>query len=272
MSCEQRENGTFYFKQSGYTEIMRTIRGVFQEFDAFRFEIAVSIYDALKLNKIKKNKKAALKFLDTVGATNKSNAADMHAYNHRNFATLNNNYELYLHTHYINMLSAQKISNPHRFEIDKQCIALALDEIFRNENNTMLKPRRTAFPKLTNKDKSFSREFGYWIQISLDGDKKTINWSVESGNRSVDNSEDHYMTKIFFSLLDSYNWKIGEHGETVCVAESFDDDPCSADSEAYTTRSYIKLSKKQLKEKEKFDQEMRKHEREMYLYNRGRSY
>ena len=113
-------------------------------------------------------------------------------------------------------------------------------------------------PKLTNKDKSFHKAFNDLIAITFEAESKTFEWSVRSGNRTVDAADCHYVTKVLFKIVREYDWKIGERGETVCVSESFDDDPCTPDQVSEVTRSYEKLSKKQIAERKKMDKLLRK--------------
>jgi hypothetical protein len=238
MSCEQREHGTFGFKQTGYTQIMRSVREMFQALDNYRYEVAVCMYEALKEKKVKKDHKATFKFIDE--------------------NTSNNMYRCY-HKEYMSMFKVYQVENKYGFEIDSDCIEMALKEIYRNDNNTRLKPRRSAYPKLTNKDKSFEKEFGDdLITICFMEKSLQFTWTVRDGNRTVDRADDHYMTGIFFKIVSNYKWKIGEGGETVCVSESFDDDPCTPDSCASTTRLYENLSKKQLASRKKMQKALLK--------------
>ena len=237
MSCEQRENGTFRFKQTGYTQIMRSIREMFRAMDNYHYEVAVCIYEVLKENKVKKNGDDSYNFIrENIG---------------------NDRYKTY-HQEYMSIFKTHSVKNAYGFEIDHECINVALDEIFRNKNNTRLKPRRSAYPKLTNKDKGFQKEFNELIWITLSDKDKTVDWSVREGNRTVNEANGHYITSIFFKLLRDYKWKIGEGGETVCVSESFNDDPCSPDSDSETTRCYQKLSQKQIASKKKMQKALLK--------------
>jgi hypothetical protein len=232
MSCEQRENGKFTFKKTGYTQIMRATRNMFQALDNFNYEIALCLYNTLNESKIKKNKKASYEFIQS---------------------QISNNMYMDYNQEYRRILKKSvMVENTYCFEIDHVCINMALNEIFRNENNTRLKPRRSAYPKLTNKDKSFIREFNDLIWISFKEEDYSFEWTVRQGNKTVNDANNHYITGIFFKIVSEYNWKIGERGETVSVVENFDDNPCANDTVSETTRYYEKLSKKKSNSKKKY--------------------
>ncbi len=224
MSCNQRETGTFKFKKAGYNEVMRKTREMLQVFTDYQFSISELIYAYLKENKVKKNKTSAINTL-TVD----------HGQYH-SFST----------SHISRIINSRSLKNDYKFKVDQECVDTALAEIFRNDNNTLLKPRKSAFPRLTNKDKSFSAWFmDDTISISFNHESNSVEWGVEEGNRTVDDSEYHYITLAFFSILRNYEWKHGERGETICVSENFDDDPSTPDSCSDTTRIYEKLTKKE---------------------------
>ncbi len=235
MSCEQRENGTFTFKKSGYTKVMREVRTMFQALDNYRYDVAVCIYELLKENKVKKNIKETNKFISSlVGKDRYTSYAD----------------------EYKKAFKLYSITNIYGFEVDEDCLEMALKEIYRNNNNTRLKPRRSAYPKLINKDKSFSKSFKDLIYITLEEETLSLSWSVRQGNRTVDEADNHYITTALFKILNDYEWKIGEGGKTVCVSENFDDDPCTPDMLPHTTRTYEKLSKKQIAARKRMHKKM----------------
>lgn len=238
MSCEQRENGSFNFKKAGFNKVMRSVRELFQEFDQFQFECATAIYEFLKANKVKKNKEDSLKFLLDGSYFSNNDCLDDAG------------------SSILKRMREMSFYPSFSFSLSHDIVHGALDEIFRNDNNTRLKPRRIAFPKLTNKDRTFSRTFNDLITISSVEDDNCIYWSVRSGNRSVDNSLDNPVTSKFFKIIEQYDWKYGERGSTTCVSESFDDDPCSSDDCVEKTRCFEKLTKKEMAQKKRIAKRM----------------
>lgn len=259
MSCQQRENGSFNFKKTGYTEVMRDVRKLFQEYEDYSFKVALVIYEALKENKIKKNIPASKLFLRSKMENEINICTGMVS-------------EEDINRHYLKKLGVRCIENNHDFLIDKPCIEMALNEIFRNDNNTRLKPRRSAFPKLTNKDKSFEKTFAPYelFTITANHESNSMGWSVSEGNRSVDNSEYHFMAIAFFKILDNYKWKTGENGHTTCVSENFDDDDCTPDSLAHITREWACKTKKQIRDEAALDKKRRLLRRDTLLSNNYR--
>ena len=226
MSCRENEEGRFYFKKPGFNKVMKELRVFIQAWNEYQYNSAIAIYNGLIENKIKKNKDAVTLFLL------KDEREDFH----------------HKHSEIMKTLNFPFIKNDFNFRIDVTTAELALKEMFRGKPNTLLKPRRSAYPKLTNKDREFYCCFSEIIEISCKDN--VVNWSVIQGNRSVDESIGHFAEKFFFKVLTDYEWKAKEGGSTISYSENFEynEHDYKSDEEEYienTTRVFKKFTTKE---------------------------
>lgn len=194
MSQDQSEYGSFSLKKTNYTKLMRELRGSLNDYYNYSHELAVAIYEILKENKVKKNSSSASEYL----------------------------YEISLSRH----SKVNKLKNSDIFKPTSESIHNALEEMFRNQNNTILKPRRSAYPKLTNKQKSFSIDFeDLEATISASESSNTLSWQVGENNHNCDHADDFFMKNLFFKILATHKWGKSEGGSVTRQDESMSDDP-----------------------------------------------
>lgn len=196
MALEQSLYGSFSFNKMNYIKAMRKLRDKVNDYHNYNYELSIIIYNLLKKNKVKKNEYDAYKFIHSIDL-------DL-------FVCKNN------------------IKDSSKFCPNNDSIQFALDEIFRNENNTILKPRRSAYPKLTNKDKSLFLEVNcYSISIVASIKSATLKINVGSGKNNCRNAERFQMYKEFFSIINANTWSKKEGGfvtETEESTSDFEDD------------------------------------------------
>lgn len=193
MSQEQSLHASYKFNKTNFSKVRGYLRDRLNEIHDFNHLVAVAIYDLLKKNKIKKNRNDVINYLDSL------NFNDMSTF--------------------------RKIRCRTYHSVDTDSIYLAIDEILRNDNNTFLKPRRSAYPKLTNKDKSFSvTTERYDITIRAKEESSILSLNIRMGNRSVDNTEFKQEVSAFFSVINSHTWKRNEGGFIETETENFCDD------------------------------------------------
>lgn len=196
MAIDQSSYGSFQFKKTNYLKVMRLLRDRLNEFHNYNHEVAVVFYETLKENKIKKNFNDALDYLYSIDCDN--------------------------------LIKRKGVKNASVFGMDSDSIHFALSEIFRNNNNTILKPRRSVYPKLINKQKSFFIEFETaQLTISASENTHSITWRIAENNRNVDRVSDSFYSNLLFPILNEYKWSKGEGGVVKIKEESmsdFDDD------------------------------------------------
>lgn len=192
MSMDQSAYGSFKFKKTNYLKVMRLLRDRLNEFHNYNHEVATVFYDFLKENKIKKNFNDASNFL------------------------YDNNLD--------RLIERKGVKNASIFGIDSDSIHFALSEMFRNNNNTILKPRRSAYPKLINKQKSFYIEFETaQLTISANESSNSITWRIAENNRNVDRVSNSFYSALLFPILHDYKWSKGEGGVVKIKEESMSD-------------------------------------------------
>lgn len=97
-------------------------------------------------------------------------------------------------------------------------------ELFRGKGETLCKPRKSTFKGFTNKDKTFTIQVGAWATIAFNHEKNTIEWNVEEGNHSVDESRATFLGKWLFYLFDQLTWRKDEGGFITYWDESMSND------------------------------------------------
>jgi len=192
MSTNQSERGSFKLKKTNYIKVMRQLRDMFNDYHNYNHTMAVALYEILKENKIKKNRSSARDFLDSI--------------------ELSHNTKI------------RSIKNDWGFKPDGDSIYTALNEIFRNDNNTILKPRRSEYPKLTNKEKSINLYHdSLELTISASEKDETIYWDVNEGNHNCDAVDGCALEKAFFKILRTHKWGKNEGGSIRRKVESMSD-------------------------------------------------
>lgn len=205
MSCNNQETGDIQFTKTGYTKIIGAYRKAYNEYINNVFDIAMTIHSQLHSIKggsaTKRRKEKANELLSSHDAT------------HYSFSSM-------CHT-------------ALKFHIQSELIYLIKAELFRGKNGTLTKPRRSAFPKLTNKDRTFDLHDGE-LSVSFKdaytdtygwkvcgGKQKpltrdvmpTIEWRVDENNRAVERAHNTPIAKLLFDkVLKHYTWKRNEGG------------------------------------------------------------
>lgn len=195
MSCNNSENGNIEFTKSGYQVVLTAFRKAYNDYIDSVYASALSSYDklaAIKGGSASKKRREAFKA--------------MKGYNS---------------DYYSEMLNGKAIP------CDLMCTIN--DEMFRGANGALTKPRRSHFPKLTNKDRSFDLgEFSFndskttvvGLEVSSKGNREITNtsqprieWRVDENNHAVEAAHACPLSKLLFNnVLRNYKWKKGEGG------------------------------------------------------------
>lgn len=182
MSTAQIEYGTIKFTKTGYMEMVRHVRTVYNDFLDSQYQFALQVFELAKTKGLKSPSEVNDKLLTLVKVN-------------------------YLDTYRIkgSPSSTKALITDHElFSINQ--------ELFRGKNNALCKPRKSAFKRLTNKDVSFSMDCDCGT-LTFNSDHQYIHWYVSENNHSVDSSHEHTLASTIFNFLDNdYKWKRGEGG------------------------------------------------------------
>jgi len=222
MSVNEYEHGTIKFTKVGYMELARHIRQRFNESQVFLFDSALEVYSQLNEIKGSKARQAAFEGLFT--------------YRHNGCFVKKAPYH-----------STQSISIDDKYMIR--------GELFRGANNSLCKPRKSAFAHLTNKATSFDVPLGDDGHFNLCADDKMLFWHIDTNNHAVRDARNSPMAGFLFTYLNKYKWRKGEGGTFSYWSEytNEDNDDCDNREGDETISSYFGA----------IGQEHKKHEIEM---------
>ncbi|MFS1428200.1 hypothetical protein LMH73_013825 [Vibrio splendidus] len=201
MSKNQEQFGKYTFNKSNFTKTSVKLRKLFNDYHDYSYAVALGVYEYLKVNKVK---------LDDVRSCYGLNIDS---------STLKNTSQVR------SALQQLKINHRH-FDVCSDLMDFMFDEIYRSKTNknAILKPRRSAFPKITNKEKSFSIYFPIReLTISANSDNLSFTWKIEMNNRNVDRVENGFYSALLFPILNEHKWGRGEGGYVKTTEESMSD-------------------------------------------------
>ena len=182
MSKNENERGNISFTKTGYMQVIREVRKLYNA------HITKIYQGALELH-------AELAKITGRGANDKRKAL----------------FEEYQHGQ--KYLRA-KVSE---FRFEKLSISYELwyaikDEMFRGKGGTLCKPRKSAFKTITNKEASFSLPYIEETDLSFSLESLNMSWSVGRNNRSVERAHENAIARLVFDYLGKYKWRRGEGG------------------------------------------------------------
>jgi hypothetical protein len=193
MSRYESEWGDIYFSKTGYPTFVRAFRTNYNKYIDEVFAIAQAAYEHLS------NIKGA-------GNTKKRHAA---------WAAIVDENRINLHV--------PGCYARHGFSIEENDIETLQEELFRGGvskggdfgNGTLTKPRKSSFPRLTNKQLAFTVDCSSEAYLSfnkLNDGRGCINWRVEENNHSIDKARGSRCYGIFKATLSAYTWRRNEGG------------------------------------------------------------
>lgn len=215
MSLDQGQRAEFRFNKTNFAKISKKIRENINAYHQYCFDVAIVIYNELKTNKVKKEHKIAYDFIIDKMRTK----------------------QLVRYVGYQTVLCGSgltgynQITNDFRMTLTDDIIYTALNEIFRNNNKTLLKPRRSAYPHIKNTQKSFGVDFECGeVSIGVNANTLTVSWEIQMNNHAVDNKEDMFYGRLLFPIIRAHKWGRKETGTLINKIESTDD---SYDADRY---------------------------------------
>ena len=173
MSTREKEVGTLSFTATGYMEVMRAIRALYNKRQDTLLDLASTLHK--ELTKItgrgaaEARKNQLLKFL-------RMDMVSMSCYPRSE------------------CLIAGKTHQLDDSEKDR-----LLKELLRGKGETLTKPRRTSFEKLTNKVASFSLNCDHYGELTLSKVTLTIKW-LSDGHSCIDSAKESVYFKLFRRL------------------------------------------------------------------------
>lgn len=184
MSCNNYEDTTIFFTKSGFNNVIKKIKELYNERESFYYESALSLYDYFLLKKVKKEKDA----LSLLG---------------ENFDN-NDNFFLSGVVAKNNNISYCAFHNR------------LLRELFRGKDGGLTKPRKSAFEKLKTTDRNFSIDVNSGLIHVIDGaNGYIIGMTSEENNHAVERFDsDNMVHSIKKYLNKEYKWKRSEGGVT----------------------------------------------------------
>lgn len=197
MSIDQSQYGEYKFNTANFAKVSDKLKAHFNSYHTYSYAVAMGIYDVLKSNKVKPDEAESFLF----------NQGDL-SYNRFVRASLNR------------MGFGNSV-----FEITPDLTSKCISEIYRSKKNenSIMKPRIAAFPKILVRDKSFSLEFEQeGITISVDEKSKMVSWNVARCNHAVDRVENGFYRKLLFPILRDHQWENGEGGYLTTHEENLD--------------------------------------------------
>lgn len=178
MTCMSEEKGTISFTQTGYMDVMRQIRKSYNDHINDVYAAALALHAklaAMSGGKVSEKRKALFK----------DHVTDFRFYWGYNDKVVCDDYDL---------------------------CQLVQTEMFRGANGKLTKPRRSAFPKLTNKIASFVFYCGTEGSVSLNEKTNSIRWEVDENNHAVEHARNSILGGRFIGILHKYKWRRNEGG------------------------------------------------------------
>lgn len=217
MALDQSQHASYKFGKTNFSKVAKSFRDRFNLFHDFSHAIALGLYDCLKENKVKE--KNAMDFI----------------------------YEKDIaHSFLVRKYVIEKGIDIKYLKVENHIIDLAIEEIYRKgDGKSILKPRRSAYPKITNKQKSFS----IYIQdkdLKIVVNEKTlsVSWDISMNNRNVDAVNRSSYNYLFWNVLDNdVKWGRNEGGYCKTTEESNSDDPYDDRFNTHYSHYYGSLGK-----------------------------
>jgi hypothetical protein len=190
MSHNEGQSGTLNFTQAGYKHVMREMRNRFNHHinEIYDHTLLVhALLTAMTGAKISQRRKTM--FIDMLKVERTGSS-----------------------------ITVDKKSMPVDYSM--QCFIEG--EMFRGTSQGLTKPRRSAFPKLTNKQSTFKIDCGDG-SLTFCEDRLSVSWYTEYDTNAVENARDSFMSREFIDFLKDYKWKRAEGG----IFQYWDDGPMS---------------------------------------------
>ncbi|MGD1524085.1 hypothetical protein [Vibrio owensii] len=188
MSNNQESHGTISFTKTGYSEVSKAMRDIFNAYQEKKYQIALRLHAKLKANpKLLKKNDSDDERINSLFPQ----PADLD-FSYRTFRRVKS--------------VEQSLTYSEKEEIHQI--------LFRGKNGALCKPRQSDFKHLNNRQSSFTIDIGYdEAHISFSKDSSCITITVDRNNRSVDNAYNHELFSKLFSYLNSkYKWRKKEGG------------------------------------------------------------
>jgi hypothetical protein len=205
MSKYEEERGTIQFTKTGYMQVIRDVRKLYNTYMKNVFQGALNIH--AELAKIKGRG---------------SNEKRISAFNE--------------YTSGRKRIYLKKEGQYRSTELIINCELwwTIREEMFRGKGGTLCKPRKAAFKTLTNKETSFSIDYIDEADLSFSLDSLCMDWSVDRNNHAVDRAHENPIAKLVFSYLSNYKWRRNEGG-TFYYDDEYSEDAANDNNESYSS-------------------------------------
>lgn len=188
MSLNDQKFVSFKFNKSNMPKIAKLIRDEENRRQDFLYELAIRLYEFAKKEK-----------LNTVDKM--TNTLESYSTRTISFPNSQNN----------GIFTASYYSDD-RFNIVK--------ELYSAKNNGLRKPRKSAFKKITSREKSFRISFCSSAQLYINIENKKVVFSTDYNNHSADRLDLAYPSHLI-SMLKRQKWGRGEGGFSMYRSENY---------------------------------------------------
>lgn len=182
MSKYENENGSISFTKTGYMQVIRDVRKLYNA------HITKIYQGALELH-------AELAKITGRGANDKRKAL---------FEQYQNGQK--------DLRAKVSEYRSEKLDVSYELWYVIKDEMFRGKGGALCKPRKSAFKTITNKETTFSLPYIEETDLSFLLDTLSMSWSVERNNHSVDRAHENAIARLVFDYLGKYKWRRGEGG------------------------------------------------------------
>lgn len=199
MSCDSQIRGRFTFSKSNMPKVAKEMRDLYNQRQDYFYQVALAIHSIAKSEKLKSYNAVYDYFILPCG----------------------------------NEIKNKDFPYSKFFTIDKFYLKnLLKTELFSNNNDTLRKPRKSFFKKVTNADKVFTFFCMNEVEFEVNSLKCTIEVDTGYNNRS-DSDLDLQFEDFFISKIKNRNWGTHEGGFLMYRDEDSYEDNFDLDSPDY---------------------------------------
>lgn len=205
MSKYEEERGTIQFTKTGYMQVIREVRKIYNTYISNVYKGVLNIH--VELSKIKgrgSHDKRLLALNEYIHGRKRIHVKKAGEYRAKQLA----------------------ISHELWWDIKK--------ELFRGKGGTLCKPRKSAFKAITNKETSFSFDYIDEADMSFSFQTLSMEWYVDRNTRSVERAHENPLAKLVFGYLNNYKWRRNEGG-TFYYDDEYSEDAANDNNESYSS-------------------------------------
>jgi hypothetical protein len=189
MSTREGQHGHITFTRTGYTQFVRDLRARYNAYQDRGFDAAQAAYALLNKIEGRGSAQARRDALEQVRWVPEPRYT----------------------ARYIQQVTMKTAQGNLTF--DGELTWPIKQALFRNKAQTLLKPRRSDFPRLTNKVKAWSMEVNeLYVTLTPTDSGGELSWHIEYGSNNVRHANSTRLSQLVLEALAKHPWKRGEGG------------------------------------------------------------